>query len=162
MGEISDRFFSNFVQIFSKTYWLQKWNKNVGHRAKCCTMRSQSWVIFAAEIRSFLMVTTLIRWHSAVSLISKTTKKVGSNLRENQAWNECPLMPVFNHPPTSKQSSNFRSVPKIASSVRGKSVRKTHINQIEFWIFLVALDISFSGINRKKGVTWPHVAQIDF
>ena len=35
--------------------------KNGGHRTKCCTMPSQSFVIFATEIRSFLMVTTLIR-----------------------------------------------------------------------------------------------------
>ena len=80
---------------------------------------------------------TLIRLHLALSLISKTTKKVGSNLRESQAWNELPLLPVFNRPSTSKQPSNLRSVLKIAIAVMGKSVKKLmifKINQIEFWI----------------------------
>ena len=36
---------------------------------------AESWGIFSAEIRSFLLVTTLISWHSAVSLSNKTTKK---------------------------------------------------------------------------------------
>ena len=35
--------------------------KNGGHRTKCCTMPGQRLVVFAAEIRSFLMVTILIR-----------------------------------------------------------------------------------------------------
>ena len=98
-------------------------------------MLSGSWVIFAGEISSFLMVTSLIRWHSALSLISKTGRKVGSAFRESQAWNKWPLLPVFNHPSTSKQPSNLRSVLKIAISVIGESVKKLmifKINQIEF------------------------------
>ena len=72
------------------------------------------------------MVTSLIRWHSALSLMSKTGRKVGSAFGESQAWNEWPLLPVFNHPSTSKQPSNLRSVLKITISVIGKSVKKTH------------------------------------
>ena len=56
--------------------WTGPYEKSVGHLVKSYTMPSQSWVIFVAELRSFLMMTTLIRWHSALSLISKTTKKV--------------------------------------------------------------------------------------
>ena len=75
----------------------------------------------------------------ARSLVSdqQTTWKLGSNLRESQAWNEWPLLLIFNHPSTSKQPSNLRSVLKIAISVMGKSVQKLmifKINQIELWI----------------------------
>ena len=80
--EISDRFFSNFVQMFSKTWRLQKWKKNGGHRANCCTMLSGSWVTFAGEIRRFLMVTSLIWWHSALPLISKTVEKLAVPLEK--------------------------------------------------------------------------------
>ena len=41
------------------------------------------------------------------------------------------FLPVFNDPSTSKQPLNFRSVPKIASSVRGKSVKKLSIFKIK-------------------------------
>ena len=73
----------------------------------------------------------------ALSLISKTTQKVGSNLRGGQAWNEWPLLPVFNHPSTSKQPSNIWSALKLAISVMGRSklmILVFKVDQVEFWM----------------------------
>ena len=69
----------------------------------------------------------------ALSLVSDQQKseKVGSNFKESQARNEWPLLPIFNHPSTSRQLRvEPRSVLKIAISVMGKSVKKLMIFKI--------------------------------
>ena len=60
---------------------------------------------FRREIGSFLMVTSLIRWHSALSLMGKTGRKVGSAFGDSQAWNEWPFMIARFQPPFHLQTA---------------------------------------------------------
>ena len=90
---------------------------------------------FAAKIRSFLMVTTLIRWHSALSLISKTTKKVGK-VRLGMNGLYCPFsttLPPPNSPRTSKVCLKLQS--RLWVNLKKKNsgtIFMIKINQIEF------------------------------
>ena len=59
MVEISDRF-SHFRTNVDEDKQIAEMTQKGGHWATCCIMTSQSCIVFAAKIRSFLMKTDLV------------------------------------------------------------------------------------------------------